>query len=54
MMSKVQDEAIRDIIAKLTANPDGRVGYDLTYVGKQYTIQQLLDDLEAVITGPMT
>lgn len=34
------------IIDRITANPRGKVGYDLTYVGKQYTIADLLRDLE--------
>ena len=34
------------IIDRIKANPKGAVGYDITYVGKQYSIADLLRDLE--------
>ena len=36
------------IIDRIKANPKGAVGYSLTYVGKQYSIADLLEDLEAL------
>jgi hypothetical protein len=34
------------IIDRIKANPKGAVGYEMTYVGKQYSIADLLRDLE--------
>jgi len=34
------------IIDRIKTNPRGAVGYDMTYIGKQYSIADLLSDLE--------
>ena len=36
------------IIDRINANPRGKVGHDMTYIGKQYSIADLLKDLEAL------
>jgi len=36
------------IIDRIKKNPRGAAGYDVTYVGKQYSIADLLEDLEAL------
>lgn len=48
-MSQTKNEIIRSIIDRVKANPAGAIGYDLTYVGKQYTIQELLNDLDRAL-----